>query len=108
MNPRQDIEAVRAEALGLHKKIIDAAMLTYEARKGAVLQPAERLRLLASDPDFAWIHPLTKLILEIDDRLESEAPVTAAEAAKVRADIDEIFGSPNRVVSSIHGAHLPS
>ncbi len=92
MNPRQDIEAVRAEALGLHKKIIDAAFLQYEARKGAVLQPSERLRLVAFDPEFAWIHPLTKLILAIDERLEDGKPITALDAAKVRAEVDQIFG----------------
>jgi len=87
------MEAVRAEALVLHKKVIDAAMLTYEARMGAVLPPAERLRLMAFDPEFAWIHPLTKLILAIDEKLEGDDPVTAADAAQLRADIAEMFGN---------------
>src|SRR5688572_30462077 len=92
MTPRKDIEAVRAEALGLHKRLIDAAILQYEARHGAVLAPGERLRLVAFDPEFSWIHPLTKLILEIDERLETEAGPTAEDAAWVRAQVDAVFG----------------
>ena len=91
MNPRQDIEAVRAEALGLHKKLIDAARLQYEARHGNVA-PGEMLRLVAFDPDFAWLRPLTRLILDIDERLESEHVLTAEDAAEVRAAVEEVFG----------------
>jgi hypothetical protein len=91
-SPRQDIEAVRAEALDLHKKLIDAARLQYEARHGAVARPGEMLRLVAFDPEFAWLRPLTRLILDIDERLESDEVVTDADAARVRAAVDEIFG----------------
>lgn len=92
MTPRQDIEAVRAEALGLHKKLIDAARLQYEARHGVVVRPGEMLRLVAFDPDFAWVRPLTRLILDIDEKLESDGPITEDDAAIVRAQVEEIFG----------------
>lgn len=96
MTPREEIEAVRAEALGLHKKLIDAARLRYEALYGAVEGPGEMLRLVAFDPEFAWLRPLTRLILDMDDRLESEAPVTPVDALRVRAAVEEIFGPPRQ------------
>ena len=96
MSPRQDIEAVRTEALSLHKKLIDAALTQYEVRHGTVVKTGERLRLLAFDPEFAWLHPLTRLILEIDERLEREKPVTEADAAWVRAEVEAVFGVPGR------------
>lgn len=96
MTPRQEIEAVRAEALGLHKKLIDAARLRYEALHGAVESPGEMLRLVAFDPEFAWLRPLTGLILEIDEKLEAEDPVTAADAVGVRAAVEEVFGQQPR------------
>ncbi|MBK7859965.1 MAG: hypothetical protein IPJ65_15345 [Archangiaceae bacterium] len=92
MNPRQDIEAVRSEALGLHKRLIDAARMKYEARHG-VVQPGEMLRLVAFDPEFSWLRPLTRLILDIDERLEKETPVTEADAAQVRAEVEQVFGA---------------
>lgn len=94
MTPRQDIEAVRAEALGLHKKLIDAARLRYEARHGAVKNPGEMLRLVAFDPEFAWLRPLTRLILGIDETLERGVEPTEADAVRVRADVEETFGEP--------------
>ena len=98
MTPRQDIEAVRAEALGLHKKLIDAARLQYEARHGSVVHPGEMLRLVAFDPEFAWVRPLTRLILDIDERLETPGPLTPADAAQVRADVEEMFGPGQKKV----------
>lgn len=94
MNPRDDIEAVRAEALGLHKKLIDGARAQYEARHGVVTRPGEMLRLMAFDPDFAWLRPLTRLILSIDDRLDAPSAVTPADAAAVRAEVEAMFGPP--------------
>ena len=94
MTPREEIEAVRAEALGLHKKLIDAARLRYEALHGAVESPGEMLRLVAFDPEFAWLRPLTRLILEMDETLEAKAPPTATDALRVRMAVEEIFGQP--------------
>jgi hypothetical protein len=90
--PRQDIEVVRAEALGLHKRLIDAARAQYEAQHGVVVRPGEMLRLVAFDPEFAWLRPLTRLILEIDEQLESGEAITDADAMRVRAAVEEIFG----------------
>src|SRR3954447_13959159 len=92
MTPRESIEAVREEALVLHKRLIDDARLRYEAAHGTVARPGEMLRLVAFDPEFAWLRPLTGLILEIDERLEADEAVTESDAAAIHAAVDEIFG----------------
>jgi hypothetical protein len=91
MTPRESIEAVRQEALVIHKRLIDDARLRYEAAHGAVVRPGEMLRLVAFDPEFAWLRPLTHLILDIDDRLEHET-LSAEDVAAVRTGLETIFG----------------
>jgi hypothetical protein len=90
MTPRQDIEAVRTQALDLHKKLIDEARARYELVNGPV-HPAKLLQLLAFDPGFTWLKPLTRAIISIDERLETTPEPTEAEAAEVRVQLEQCF-----------------
>ena len=98
MTPRHDIKSVRAHALGLHKKLIDATRTRYEAAHGRI-DPGEMMRLVAFDPEFAWLHPLSRLIFGIKDRLE-QPELTEIDAAEVRWELERVFsgsgGEPPR------------
>lgn len=53
--------------LPLHRALIDAARDEYAASIGPVGGPTQLLQLLNDDPFFAWLKPMTALIVEIDE-----------------------------------------
>jgi signal transduction histidine kinase len=66
MTTLQHIEAVRDELLRLHKQLIDLARAERERVDGRIA-PADFLRLLIEDAAFAWLQPMTALIVRIDE-----------------------------------------
>lgn len=90
MTARHHITALRAQALTLHKQMIDEARVRYETQHGRVIAPGEMLRLVAFDPEFAWLKPLTGLILEMDDRLD-QPELTAADADAVKLQLAQVL-----------------
>ena len=69
--------------LALHKTLIDSERITYEQTFGPLGSPNEFLQLLLTDPWFAWLHPLSELVVLIDEALEAEVPVTAEEGDRL-------------------------
>ncbi|HVY71774.1 MAG TPA: hypothetical protein VHH73_17715 [Verrucomicrobiae bacterium] len=76
MKPR--LSGLRAALLDLHKALIDSERITYEQTIGPVRSPNHFLQLLTGDPWFAWLHPLSQLIVAMDEALEEKEPLTAA------------------------------
>jgi hypothetical protein len=75
----QHIETVRNELLRLHKQLIDLSRAERERTEGRI-KPADFLRLLIEDASFAWLQPMTALIVRIDEWTDDEerAPEVAA------------------------------
>ena len=72
---RQHLHELRDPLLNLHKALVDSERIWYEQTIGKILSPHHFLRLLAADPWFVWLHPLSELIVTIDTVLEaSPAP----------------------------------
>jgi hypothetical protein len=90
---RYSIEATRKAALGLHKRLIEGQRLAYEREHGRVGTPAEMLKLVAYDPSFAWLRPLSQLVMALDEVL-ANPELSESEAAKVRADCERMFIEP--------------
>jgi hypothetical protein len=72
------LEEVRQALLTLHKTLVDSERVTYEATMGAIRSPNQFLQLLTTDPWFAWLHPLSQLIVSIDEALDGKEPLTGA------------------------------
>ena len=51
----------------LHRALIEAAKSEYAFAYGPVEQPTQLLRLLNEHEFFAWLRPLTSLIVDIDE-----------------------------------------
>lgn len=77
-NLRQRLEALHAALVALHKALIDAERITYEQTIGAVQSPNHFLHLLTGDPWFAWLHPMSQLIVVMDEALDEKGPVSAS------------------------------
>lgn len=74
---RERLEEIRQALLALHKTLVDSERVTYEATMGAIHSPNQFLQLLTTDPWFAWLHPLSQLIVSIDEAIDGKEPLTA-------------------------------
>ena len=75
---RKRLEEVRHALLVLHKTLVDSERVTYEKTVGAISSPSQFLKLLTTDPWFAWLQPLSQLIVSMDEALDSKEPLTDA------------------------------
>ena len=74
---------LRAALLALHKALLDSERVSYEQTLGTIPSANHFLKLLTDDPWFAWLHPLSMLIVALDEALDAKAktPLTAETAA---------------------------
>jgi len=73
---RKRLEDARNALLTLHKALVDSERITYEKTVGAIRSPNHFLQLLTTDPWFAWLQPLSQLIVSIDEALDPREPLT--------------------------------
>ena len=76
---RQLLTDLRRELLHLHKTLLDWERVAYERQQGQRTPPGELLSVVMRDPHFAWLHPLSELIVRIDTMLDVEHPEPRAE-----------------------------
>ena len=76
---RQRLTDLRLALLKLHKALIDSERVDYERTVGKIRSPNHFLQLLTNDPWFAWLHPLSQLIVALDEALDAEEPLTTAK-----------------------------
>lgn len=70
---------VRGGLLGLHKALILAEQVTYERINGRVASSGQLLQLVLNDPWFTWLHPISQLVVSIDDLLDNESELSPVE-----------------------------
>lgn len=73
------LRLVRDRLLRLHKTLLDAERRAYERTHGRVDSSGEWLRLVLAHEHFAWLRPMSGLIVQIDDWI-ARADATTAEA----------------------------
>lgn len=69
---------LRERLLHLHKALVESERVSYEQTMGPIQSPNHFLQLLTSDPWFAWLHPLSQLIVAMDEALDAKEPMPAA------------------------------
>lgn len=74
---RRRLTELRLALLNLHKALVDSERVSYEQTVGTIPSPNHFLQLLTNDPWFAWLHPLSQLIVAMDEALEEKEPLTA-------------------------------
>ena len=70
----------------LHKTLLDGERRTYERVHGPIGSPGAFLQLLLNDPWFAWLRPMTSLVVVIDEALAAKEPVTEQAARQFSAE----------------------
>lgn len=77
---------LRIKLLHLHKLLLDTERIRYEQVRGRVSKD-ELLQLVINHDQFAWLHRLSKLIVQIDEVIHSDEPITSEAIADLIADV---------------------
>ncbi|MDB6027557.1 MAG: uncharacterized protein JWM68_3780 [Verrucomicrobiales bacterium] len=80
---RQRLKLLRDNLAALHKTLIESERIIYEQTFGKLESPNRFLQLLISDPWFAWLHPISELVVLIDETLDSKEPLMAGETREL-------------------------
>jgi hypothetical protein len=67
------------------------ALLEAERHFAPPASPLERLQQITTDPEWAWLQPLYRLIADIDHALAYESALPASESAAIGAHARELL-----------------
>jgi len=77
--------------LPLHQALIAAAKSDYAEATSIQASPTQMVQLLMQDPFFAWLKPVTALIVDIDEM--ARVDFEPADAAAIADRVEQLFGS---------------
>ncbi|WHZ16372.1 MAG: hypothetical protein OJF52_003221 [Nitrospira sp.] len=83
---RHSLKDLRHGLLALHKSLIVSEQLTYERIYGRVSSAGQLLQLVMNDPWFAWLHPLSHLVVRIDVVLEGQEDTSIEDAQELLSE----------------------
>ncbi|MEP6662079.1 MAG: hypothetical protein ABJC04_00320 [Verrucomicrobiota bacterium] len=87
----QHLNQLREALLGLHKALIDSERGEYEKTFGPVESPHVLLRLLTSDPWFAWLHAFSQLIVAMDESIDGKEPVRKKDLTDFQKEVRRLL-----------------
>jgi hypothetical protein len=76
---QQRLQELRDALFALHKTLVDSERVSYEKTIGAIPSANHFFHLLTHDPWFAWLHPLSQLVVAMDEALDEKEPLTIAD-----------------------------
>jgi hypothetical protein len=97
---RRQLDAAHSGLLHIHKTLLDHERARYERANGPVGGPVDFLQLVIRDPWFNWLHPISELVVQIDeftwdknprDPKDGEALVAQAHALLTPAENGDEF-----------------
>jgi hypothetical protein len=94
MSDTEDWKRLSQALMGLHRALIQRARKDYEGEHGPIESPAQLLRLLTSEPSFAWLRPLSELIVNIDEASEFDDAARQRVSAAVRSSVEQLIAPP--------------
>ncbi|MBW4557293.1 MAG: hypothetical protein KME59_15365 [Trichormus sp. ATA11-4-KO1] len=86
MSQHQRLSQLRIKLLHLHKLLLETERLTYEQVRGHV-SGGELLQLAIGHEQFAWLHRLSELIIQIDELFYADESVTPEAIEAIDSDI---------------------
>src|SRR3954463_1255215 len=88
---QSQLAAVRNQLLRLHKILLEIERLRYERTNGRIDDLFQLLNLTINDPAFAWLRPLSALIVSIDEKMEDkDNPLTEESAKTLLREVREL------------------
>jgi hypothetical protein len=80
---RSPLLELHGALLKLHKALLDSEKIVYEKNVGPIQSPNHFFQLLTTDPYFAWLRPISQLIVAIDETLDAKEPLTNTDVDAV-------------------------
>lgn len=85
------LNPVRHAVLALHRELLGAERIAWEAMNGRVPGNGEFLQLAINDPWFQWLQPLTALIAAIDEAVNDDASDAEARVTELMTSARELL-----------------
>lgn len=96
----QTLTDLRNHLIRLHKTLLDIERRSYERMHGRKTTPAQFFELVVSDEWFAWLRPISELIVRIDELL-AEDGVPDEEDARAILERAEDMLTPAEMGTSL-------
>ena len=93
---RERLVEVRQTLLVLHKALLDSERTSYEIVHGPIASAAAFLQLLINDNWFAWLRPITTLVVQIDETLAAKKPPATSRDFERLVNDTRALLSPSR------------
>jgi hypothetical protein len=84
---------LRLGLLRLHKVLLEMERINYEKVHGRV-NSGELLQLVLNHPQFNWLRLLSALVVEIDEALDGDGPVTVSDCEDLISQARLLLTSP--------------
>lgn len=89
---RSKVDRIAAAARTLHKALIDVTQREFEKTHGRINNPYALFTIVANDPAFAWLQPMTRAIVEVEDLAGRREPaVSEAEVRETRKKLETLL-----------------
>jgi hypothetical protein len=85
------LRELRLRLLDLHKALLEDTKAAYELDRGRIPTNATLLQLVINDPWFAWLRPLSEMVVRIDVMLLPDAAATEAEALTLLDQVERLL-----------------
>jgi len=90
----------------LHKALLDSERTSYEIVHGPIASPAAFLQLLINDNWFAWLRPITTLVVQIDETLAAKKPAATSRDFERLVNDTRALLSPSREANGFWQRYL--
>ncbi|MFL6416671.1 MAG: hypothetical protein ACJ74Y_13495 [Bryobacteraceae bacterium] len=104
-NAQGELKSIREILLSLHKALLDSERTSYELIHGKIGSSSEFLQLLISDNRFAWLRPVTTLIVQIDEALAAKNPPRENREFERLIEDTRALLSPSRETNEFWGRY---
>jgi catechol 2,3-dioxygenase len=94
---KERLRDVRLRLLDLHKVLLDDTKAAYELDRGRIPSNATLLQLVINDPWFAWLRPLSELVVRIDVALQPEGAATDADGTMLLDQVERLLSPAQSV-----------
>jgi len=86
------LRELRTRMLHLHKILLEMERADFERVSGR-LTSGELLQLVINHPQFAWLRQISALVVQIDETLDADEPVTLEEVESLLGQTRSLFTS---------------
>jgi catechol 2,3-dioxygenase len=94
---KERLREVRSRLLDLHKVLLDDTKAAYELDRGRIPSNATLLQLVIHDPWFAWLHPLSELVVRIDVAVQPDGAATEADGTMLLEQVEQLLSPAHGV-----------